>query len=168
MRSSRGRHALYRIFRFAYLKCVRQNHTPERIGRGMGLGVFIGIFPTLYFGPILSVAAAGLMGANRAAALVGILVSGPLTPFTWTLAVVIGNLLVSPEYRIGAHLMALENRAVIAERFFVTFLLGNIIVSLMGAMLSYALVWWMAVRWQRKAAVRRRVRVAQLAPDPGD
>jgi hypothetical protein len=148
---------MHRIFRYAYLKCVRQNHTPERVGRGAALGVFIGIFPTLWFGPVLSLAAAGLMGANRAAALVGNFVCGPLTPFTWTLSVFVGNMLVREEWRIARELLEQERR-VILERFLATFLLGNVTVSLAFAMSGYVLVWWLARRYRtrRKAAFANR------------
>jgi hypothetical protein len=135
-----------RIFRYVYLKLVRKNDAPERIGRGAGLGIFIGIFPTLWFGPALAVAAAGLLQANRAAALLGSFVCGPLTPFTWTLAALVGNQVVHPSYRIEAHLLSWEHRAVIAERFFVTFLLGNLMVSIVLSLAGYALVWWLAAR----------------------
>jgi uncharacterized protein (DUF2062 family) len=149
MRSRRRRSRLYRIFRYAYLKCIRQNHTPERIGRGMALGVFIGIFPTLWFGPVLSLAAAGLMGANRAAAVVGNFICGPLTPFTWTLSVFVGNLLVREEWRIARELLE-QDRRVIMERFLATFLLGNVTVSFAFALAGYALVWWLARRYRAR------------------
>ena len=146
-RKSRKRAGPYgRIFRYVYLKLVRKNDAPERVGRGAGLGIFIGIFPTLWFGPALAIAAAGLLQANRAAALLGSFVCGPLTPFTWTLAAVVGNQLVQPHYRIAAHLLTWENRAMVAERFFVTFLLGNVIVSIVFSLAGYALVWWLAAR----------------------
>lgn len=154
--NSRRRSKLFRIFRFAYLKCIRQHHTPERVGRGMGLGVFIGIFPTLWFGPVLSLAAAGLLGANRAAALVGNFISGPLTPFTWTLSVFVGNALVREEWRIARELLEQERRIII-ERFLGTFLLGNVTVSLAFALISYAVVWWLAHRHRaRRMAVATR------------
>ena len=98
----------------------------------------------------MAVAAAGLLQANRAAALLGSFICGPLTPFTWTLAAFIGNQLVHPDYQIAAELLSWENRDLIAQRFFVTFLLGNVIVSIVLSLAGYGLVWWLSAR--RKAA----------------
>jgi len=155
MKSSRGRNRLYRLYRYAYLECVRQHPEPERVGRGMGLGIFVGIFPTLWLGPVLTVAAAGLIGANRAAALIGNVVCGPLTPFTWTLSVLVGNLLVSPEWRVAADLITQRSATEVATRFFGTFLIGNVVVSAAGAALGYAVAWWLAERHRRKKAALR-------------
>lgn len=156
-KSSRDRGRLYRIYRYAYLKCVRQHHEPERVGRGIGLGIFVGVFPTLWLGPILTVAAAGLMGANRAAALLGNIVCGPLTPFTWTLSVVVGNALVSPEWRVAREIIEQRSVTEVAARFFGTFLIGNVVVSTLFALLGYALAWWLAARRRQVVRARRRL-----------
>lgn len=160
MRKSSNRSGpLARVLRYAYLKLVRKNDTPERVGRGVGIGVFVGIFPTLWFGPALTVTLAGLLQANRAAALLGSFACGPLTPFTWTLAAVVGNQLVPEHYRIALHLLTWANRDIIAQRFFITFLLGNVIVSLAFSLAGYGLVWWLAARRKglRDAAPARNI-----------
>jgi hypothetical protein len=133
---------------------VRKNDSPERIARGAALGVFVGVFPTLWFGPILSVAGAGLAGANRAAALLGNIACGPLTPVTWTLAVLVGNQLVSEERRIVWRAMESADRTAVTERFFGTFLLGNVTVSLALALAGYALAWWLARRYRERKLAR--------------
>jgi uncharacterized protein (DUF2062 family) len=145
------------VFRYVYLKLTRKNDSPERIGRGAGLGIFIGIFPTLWFGPALAVAGAGLLSANRAAALLGSFACGPLTPFTWTLAVVVGNWMVAPEWRVATEMISYQNKELIAKQFFVTFMMGNITLSIVFGLMGYALVWWLAAR--RKLAVAGRARV---------
>jgi len=149
------RERVMRFFRYAYLKLVRKNDSPERVGRGAAMGIFIGVFPTLWFGPVLSLAAAGLAGANRAAALVGNVICGPLTPLTWTLSVFAGNWLVSAEWRIARELLNLESRAEIAQRFLATFLLGNVTVSIALAAAGYVLVWRLAERHRRRKLARR-------------
>jgi uncharacterized protein (DUF2062 family) len=151
----------YRIFRYVYLKLLRVNATPERIGRGTGLGIFIGIFPTLWFGPALAVAGAGVIGANRGAALLGSFICGPLTPFTWTLAVLVGNWMVSPAWRVSAELLSFTNRDAVLKQFFLTFLVGNITISIAFGLAGYALVWWMAHR-RRTRKQATSVAVASL------
>jgi uncharacterized protein (DUF2062 family) len=155
LRSKRKRGGPYqRIFRYVYLKLTRKNDTPERIGRGAGLGIFIGIFPTLWFGPALAIAGAGVLSANRAAALLGSFVCGPLTPFTWTFAVVVGNWMVAPEWRVAREMISYENKEIIAKQFLMTFLVGNITISIIFGLMGYGVVWYLAERRRRAVAAR--------------
>lgn len=144
------RSRLARIFRYAYLRMIRANAAPERVGRGAALGVFIGVFPTLYFGPILAVAAAGPLGANRAAALASMLATGPLMPFIWTGCLWVGNQLVSEERRIARELIDSGSKAEITQRFFATFLVGNIAVGAGLALAGYFVAWWLAHQHHRR------------------
>lgn len=68
-----------RFFRLIYLKLFRINGTPQRIALGAGLGVFSGIMPGS--GPIAAVALAFLFRANRAAALLGSLLTNTWLSF---------------------------------------------------------------------------------------
>jgi uncharacterized protein (DUF2062 family) len=149
-RSSRGRSRLYRIYRYVYLKLVRENDSPERVGRGAALGIFIGVFPTLWFGPVLAWSGAGLIAANRASALVIMIATGPLIPFIWTLCVLLGNALVSPERRIAAELIERHDTQTVLQYSFTTFMLGNILVSFGMAAAAYVIVWMFARRFRRR------------------
>jgi hypothetical protein len=163
-KSSRGRGRLFRIYRYVYLKLVRENDSPERVGRGAALGIFIGVFPTLWFGPVLALAAAGLIAANRAAALASMIATGPLMPFIWTGCVLLGNALVSPERRIAAELIERHDTRTVVQYFFTTFMLGNVLVSFGMAAAAYVLVWTFAQRL-RKARLPAASKLAESAPD---
>jgi uncharacterized protein (DUF2062 family) len=129
------------------------------VGRGTALGVFIGVLPTLWFGPLLAVFAAGPLGANRAAALASMVATGPLMPFIWTLCVVVGNQLVSERWRVAADLIASSNKAEITQRFFATFLVGNVAVGAALALAGYVLVWWLAHRHRSRKRKAAQVRL---------
>ncbi|MDD5669514.1 MAG: DUF2062 domain-containing protein, partial [Candidatus Omnitrophica bacterium] len=64
---------LARFFKFIYLKIFRINDTPRKIAFGFGLGVFLGILPGT--GPVASVIVAAFLHANKAAALLGSLIT---------------------------------------------------------------------------------------------
>jgi uncharacterized protein (DUF2062 family) len=166
MKKRRARSKLYRLYRFAYLKCVRQHHHPEQVGRGAALGVFIGIFPTGGLGPLLAVFGAGFLKANRAAALASMSASGPLIPLWWVLSVVLGNQLVPPDWRIAAEILAQRQSAELVGKLFGTFLLGNTLVSLVVSGLAYLGAWWLASRYRRFRLSRRQARAATLAEVP--
>jgi uncharacterized protein (DUF2062 family) len=153
-RQHQQRNRYYRIFRYVYLKLLRVNATPERVGRGTALGILLGVFPTFGLGPPLATAGAGLLGANRAAALLSSFVCGPLTPFTWTAALLAGNQLVSEEWRIARELIASGSRAEITQNFFATFMVGNLAVAVTLALVGYVAVWWLAHRRRANRQVR--------------
>lgn len=58
-----------RFFKALYLKLFRINDTPQRIAIGLGLGVFCGVLPGT--GPIAALALSFAFRVNRAAALLG-------------------------------------------------------------------------------------------------
>ncbi|MFH0762576.1 MAG: DUF2062 domain-containing protein [Candidatus Omnitrophota bacterium] len=68
-----------RFFKLIYLKIFRINDTPQKIALGAGLGIFSGILPGT--GPIAALFLAFLFRANRAAALMGSLVTNTWLSF---------------------------------------------------------------------------------------
>jgi uncharacterized protein (DUF2062 family) len=78
-----------RTFKYFYLKLFRTNDTPQRIAFGLGIGVFLGILPGV--GPLAGLIAATLLNANKAAAVLGALLTNTWTSLlTIVLAIKIG------------------------------------------------------------------------------
>ncbi len=77
------------FFQVIYVKLFKINDTPQRIALGFGLGVFAGIIPGT--GPIAALFLAFLFRVNRAAALLGSLLTNTWLSFvTFILAVKTG------------------------------------------------------------------------------
>jgi len=118
---------------------VRQSSSPDKMAKGLALGVFLGIFPTFGAGSVLAILASSWLGWNRVAAVLGTLIANPLlNPFFLSLCVIAGNLVVPSKFRI-----ALENSpqgdwwpGVL--RFLPTYFVGNLLVSMLFAALAYA------------------------------
>src|SRR3989337_2514993 len=85
--------------RLTYLRILRIDDPPERIARGAAIGVAMGVLPTFGLGTILSLAAAFILRANKAAAVLGSFIVNPLTaPFFWTLSAVVGSFIMREDY----------------------------------------------------------------------
>jgi len=144
--------------RYIYLRLVRQNDRPDKVAKGLGLGVFLGIFPTFGVGTVLAVLIATWVRWNRASAALGTFIMNPFfNPFFLSLSVLLGNLLVPPESRITVEMFQ-------KGRFWFgfltavpTYLLGNLLISTFFAMLAY----WLALIAVQK--YRRRRAPARLA-----
>ena len=80
---------LEKRFKSIYHQLVEIDDTPHRKAFGLGLGVFLGIFPGM--GPIVSIVLATFLKVNKAAALLGsVLTNTWLSVVTLTLAVQMG------------------------------------------------------------------------------
>jgi len=86
-----------RFFRFIYLKLFRINDTPHKIAFGFGLGVFLGILPGT--GPVASVVVAAILRANKAAALLGSLITNTWLSFALIpLSIKMGSVIMGCNY----------------------------------------------------------------------
>lgn len=81
------------VLRTIYIKLFKINDTPQRIALGAGLGVSLGIIPGT--GPIAALFLALIFRANRAAALLGSLLTNTwLSIVTFLLSVKIGSVIM--------------------------------------------------------------------------
>jgi len=95
-RKNRG-NGFARFFKSIYLKLFRINDTPQRIAIGVGLGVFCGAFPGT--GPIAALFLAFVLRLNRAAALLGsILTNTWLSIPIFLISVKLGSVITSSNY----------------------------------------------------------------------
>ena len=71
-----------RTIRYYWLKIIRLQGDPHVLARGVAIGIFIGVTPTIPFHTILAIALALLLrGSKIAALLFTVIVSNPLTFF---------------------------------------------------------------------------------------
>lgn len=73
MKKTIKNNSLIRFLKLIYLKIFRINDTPQKIACGFGLGVFLGILPGT--GPIAALVLAYVFRVNRAASLLGALLT---------------------------------------------------------------------------------------------
>lgn len=94
---------ILRFFRLLYLKLFRINDSPQKIALGFGLGAFLGILPGT--GPIASLVLAAVFRINKAAALLGSILTN-----TWA-----SFLIIVLSIKMGAGIMGLEWQQVYAS-----------------------------------------------------
>jgi len=156
--------------RLVYLRLVRQHGEPDRVAKGLGLGVFLGIFPTFGVGTVLAVLLATWVKWNRASAALGTFIMNPFfNPFFLSLSVIVGNLLVPPQFRIAVETFRNGKLWSGFLRAAPVYLLGNLLVSTFFALLAYALGFAALVEYRRKRAARaKRAGGPEPSSPPGD
>lgn len=95
----RSKKSISRFFRYIYLKLFRINDSPQRISLGFGLGVFLGVLPGV--GPVAAFAFAFLFRVNRAAAVLGSLLTNTwVGVVTFVLAVKAGSAIFGMDWHV--------------------------------------------------------------------
>jgi len=129
---------LKRIFRFIYLKIVRANDSPPKVAAGVAVGVFLGIFPTFGLGLVFAYILAVIFRINKAAALAGSLIMNPLTtPFFWALSAVTGGALIGTQRDLILEELYSGRIFKALGPAFLAYMLGNILISVVFAVLAY-------------------------------
>ncbi|MEJ2699651.1 MAG: DUF2062 domain-containing protein [Desulfuromonadales bacterium] len=98
--------AFVRQFKLNFLRFVRLRGGPEEIAKGMALGIFIGMTPTLGFQMVIALFFAWLLRQNKIAAALGVWITNPVTaPVIYALEYESGRVLLGMEHaRLPQHL----------------------------------------------------------------
>ena len=133
------------FFKGLYDKIFGIHDTPQKIAMGMGLGVSFGVMPAMW--PVIAVFFAVIFRVNRAAALIGSLLTNTwLTIPAFFVAVLVGDLITGLSYADLARTWSDLCKNFTWQTLFkfstfdiiVPVLIGYIIVSLVLAFVSYA------------------------------
>jgi len=90
--------AFKKIISFAFAQLFKINDSAQKIALGVGLGVFSGLMPAT--GPVAALFLAFVFRANRAAALLGsILTNTWLSVVTFILAIKVGSMVLSRHWQ---------------------------------------------------------------------
>ncbi len=157
------RWAFFRQFKLNLIRLLRLRDSPERIARGMALGLFIGMSPTFGVQMVLALFAAILLRENKLAAILGVWVTNPVTaPFIYGLEYEFGRILLAlphPEMQLqfNYHFLKLFGWQVILP-----LSLGSLLFGIAAAVIGYILTLkfvpvlrlWRIPRWPRRRKKR--------------
>ena len=93
------RWSFFRQFKLNLIRLVRLQAHPDAVGRGMALGLFVGMTPTFGVQMFIALGLALLLRQNKIAALVGVWFTNPVT----------APIIYGMEYEVGRLLMGLPH-----------------------------------------------------------
>lgn len=158
---------LGRWLRLHMLRAIRENASPARTALGLGLGAFIGIFPSFLIGTPLSFFVAGKLRLNRAAAVAGATLSmNPVTaPFLYSLSAWLGFRILDRE-TVSIEAAGLWDYL---QQYTGPFLLGNTLVAFtIAASLATGMFVWARRRGGLRGIVRHTKRYRPARQSPAD
>jgi uncharacterized protein (DUF2062 family) len=152
------RWGLVRQAKLNFLRFIRLKGTPEEIAKGLALGIFIGMTPTMGGQMIIALFFAVLLRENKLAAALGVWITNPLTaPFIYGLEYESGRLLLgmAPAH-LPAHLSYTSLKA-LGWEVIKPLCFGSLIYAIVCGTLTYALTLrfvplvkaWHIPRWPR-------------------
>ncbi len=153
------RWSFFRQFKLNLIRLVRIQAQPDAVGRGMALGLFIGMTPTFGIQMFLALGFALLLRQNKIAALIGVWCTNPVT----------APIIYGIEYEVGRLLMGLPHPEVAIEfnhkilsglgcQLLPPLLLGSVVLGIPVAIIGYALTIrfvpslraWRVPRWPKR------------------
>lgn len=147
---------LKRKARLTYLKILRIDDPPERIARGVAIGVAVGVLPSFGLGFIFALAAAFVLRANKAASILGTFIMNPITsPFFWTASLVVGSALTGDDFSTIYRQINENGWVTGASRATLDFLIGNVVVTVVTTIASYYISKHWIIRHRRKKEEKR-------------
>ena len=138
---------------------VRLRGLPEEIAKGMALGIFIGMTPTMGLQMPIGLVCAWILKQNRLAAVLGVWITNPATaPFIYGLEYEVGRRLMGMDYVAFPDELTLDSVMQMGWDVMAPMWLGGILAGLLLAPLAY---WatlrlvplfkvWRPRRWPRR------------------
>ena len=153
------RWSFFRQFKLNVIRLVRLRGEPDEVGRGMALGLFIGMTPTFGIQMFIALGLAFWFKQNKIAALIGVWNTNPLTaPIIYGLEYEIGRLIMGRPYPEVAVQFSYEALSGLGWQVLAPLCLGSVVLGVPVAIIGYALTvrfvpslrQWRVPRWPKR------------------
>lgn len=153
------RWAFFRQLKLNFIRLMRLRDSPDRIARGMALGLFIGMTPTFGVQMALALVVAILLNENKLSAVIGVWITNPVTaPFIYGLEYESGRMLLGmphPQMEIHFNYHFLQQ---LGWQVVLPLSVGSLIFGIASAAIGYAITLrfvpvlrlWRIPRWPRR------------------
>lgn len=145
------------------VRFIRLRGTPDEIAKGVALGIFIGMTPTMGFQMPIALFCAVLLKENKLAAVLGVWITNPVTaPFIYALEYETGRLLLGMSRLQLPQEFTLESFKTFGWELLIPLCTGSLIYGVLSAALAFALTLrlipvvhtWSIPRWPRRKRQR--------------
>lgn len=149
-----------RKIRYFYLKFLRLKGAPHHIARGMAIGIFIGMTPTIPLHTVTVLAVAFIFKQHKLASLLGIQV-GIFAPFIYFASYKLGTYILGIKpHSFNANLTSIAEIYKLGFDIFAPLFIGNIPYAVLAAITGY----FLTLRAMKlKVAIQNRIRDKKFA-----
>ncbi|MBE9535542.1 MAG: DUF2062 domain-containing protein [Proteobacteria bacterium] len=156
--------ALERSFRYLYLRFLRLRGSAKDVARGMALGVFIGITPTMGVQMPIALFFAMLLKENKLAAVIGVWISNPMTAIPiYTYNFKIGKyILGTPDIKMPSF-TSLQDVLALGHDLFMPLFVGSIVAGIFSAAVAYVATYYIYSGIQKEREIIRQWKLNRIS-----
>jgi len=158
----------YRSGRYLYLRFIRLRGSAEEVARGMALGVFIGMTPTMGIQMPIALFFAMILRENKIAALLGVWISNPMTVIPiYTFNFKMGKyILGTPDLKMP-NFSSIEEMFQLGHDLLFPLTVGSLVVGVVAAAVAYVatLYLYSAIKYEKEKIKRKREEKAHLTDE---
>jgi len=156
--------ALERSLRYLYLRFLRLRGSARDVARGMALGVFIGITPTMGVQMPIALFFAMLLKENKLAALIGVWISNPMTAIPiYTYNFKIGKyLLGTPDIKMP-RFSSLHDVLELGHDLVMPLFVGSLVTGIFSAALAYVVTYYIYSGIQKEREKIRQWKLKRIS-----
>ena len=115
---------------------------PTYVAKGMAIGVFIGITPTIPLHTVLAVVLAFMFRASKPAAIIGVWVANPLTiPFFYIASYQIGTCLYKISTPFNPEHIKIHQLLELGLEITIAMMIGGIVIGIPLGIIAYGITW---------------------------
>ncbi len=115
---------------------------PIYVAKGMAIGVFIGITPTIPLHTVLAVALAFMFRASKPAAIIGVWVANPLTiPFFYIASYQVGTFLFKISTPFNPKYIEIYQLWELGLEITIAMIIGGIVIGIPLGIIAYGITW---------------------------
>ena len=151
--------ALSRTLRYLYLRFIRLRGSAEEVARGMALGIFIGMTPTMGIQMPIAFFAAMLLKENKLAAMLGVWISNPVTALPlYTFNFQLGKYVLGTPDLAMPHFSSLQEILKLGHDFILPLAVGSIIAGTVAAGVAYIITLnvYRGIKYEKELIARKR------------
>ncbi len=160
-----------RTLRYLYLRFVRIRGSAHDVAKGMALGVFIGMTPTMGVQMPIAFFAAMLLKENQIAALLGVWISNPATAIPiYTFNFKVGKYLLGTPNLKMPRFTSFQEVMALGHDFLLPLATGSLVTGVVAAVVAYPVTYFvyrgiliekekiLSLRRKRRAALEKKTK----------
>lgn len=115
---------------------------PNYVAKGMAIGVFIGITPTIPLHTVLAIVLAFIFRGSKPAAIIGVWVANPITiPFFYIASYQVGAFLLKISTPFNPDHMKIHQLLELGLEITIAMMIGGIVIGIPFGIIAYGITW---------------------------
>lgn len=138
-----------------YARIKELQGDPRHIAKGMAIGVFTGVTPTIPFHTVIAIALAFILRGSKPAAIIGSFVANPITiPFIYVACFKVGTFILNKPIPFDVKFESITALMTLGLDVTIAMIIGSAILGILPTIIAYILTYRIMTTVREKARKR--------------